>query len=288
MRISAAAFLLVFIFLQSINLAQAQTDTERSTPISTCMAIAQIPPYRNNPLPIVKVSTLAALSPYEVNIAYVGHSTFRIEDATGLKIATDFSGFAGVDVIPDVVTMNHAHSTHYTIVPDKRIPHVLRGWGKNGEPARHHLQVGETIIRNVTTNIDNDWVGFERDGNSIFIFEMGGLCIGHLGHLHHKLTEAHYAQIGRLDIVMVPVDGGYTLNVVEMAEVVKRLRASMVLPMHWFGSFSLQRFLTAMGEQFPVDIRRSTQLTVSLNTLPSAPTVTVLQPESSGFGYGGD
>jgi L-ascorbate metabolism protein UlaG (beta-lactamase superfamily) len=47
-----------------------------------------------------------------------------------------------------------------------------------------------------------------KDGNSIFIFEVAGLCIGHLGHLHHKLDENHFAAIGRLDIVMVPIANG--------------------------------------------------------------------------------
>ena len=273
-----------FFFVLVSTTAHAQS--ERETPRSTCMAVAQVPPWKAAPsIPVIKVAAgQTALEAYQVEISYVGHSTFRIKDATGLTIATDFAGFAGIDVIPDVVTMNHAHSTHYTIAPDQRIQNVLRGWGEDGEPARHFLQIGEAIIRNVTTNIDNEWVGFERDGNSIFIFEIGGLCIGHLGHLHHKLTEAHYAQIGRLDILMVPVDGGYTLNVVEMAHVVKRLRASIVLPMHWFGSWSLQRFLDLMAGQFPIKPHGETTLTVSLNTLPNSPTIVVLKPEVSGLG----
>ena len=73
-----------------------------------------------------------------------------------------------------------------------------------------------------------------RDGNSIFIFEVAGLCIGHLGHLHHKLDESHFAAIGRLDIVMVPIDGSYTMSLDGISEITKRLRASVVLPMHRF------------------------------------------------------
>ena len=225
-----------------------------------------------------------ALQPTQARISYVGHSSFLIEDPVGLKIVTDFSGFAGPDVVPDVVTMNHAHSTHFTIAPDPRIPHVLRGWGKEGAPARHYLQIGETLIRNVTTDINNQFAGYEPDGNSIFIFEMAGLCIGHLGHLHHLPTEGHYAQIGRLDILMVPVDGGYTMSVQDMSKVVRRLRASMVLPMHWFGTYSLERFLAEIREGFPVEMRTTSSLEVSLNTLPVQPTVIVLQPGSS-FGY---
>ena len=77
----------------------------------------------------------------------------------------------------------------------KRIKHVLRGWNPNGGAANHDLTVGDVKIRNVPTNIRSWAGGTEIDGNSIFIFEVAGLCIGHLGHLHHELT----AQAYRLD-----------------------------------------------------------------------------------------
>lgn len=294
------AVALVMLLWPALGLAQENNGGERQTPRSTCMAIAQNdqmygwPPIKPtaNQVPIIAASASIKantdLGPYDVRISYVGHSTYRIEDATGLKIATDYSGFAGLNVIPDVVTMNHAHSTHFTVAPDPRIPHVLRGWGQDGEPARHFLTIGEAIIRNVTTDINNQWAGYEPDGNSIFIFEMGGLCIGHLGHLHHRLTEAHYAKIGRLDVLMVPVDGGYTLNVQEMTAIASRLRASLILPMHWFGTYSLERFLAEARAEFPVEMTRESSMVISLNTLPAQPTVRVLWPESSGFGYGGD
>lgn len=230
---------------------------------------------------IWKASTTAAIQASEVKISYFAHSTFRIEDAEGLTIATDFAGLAGRNIIPEVVTMNHAHSTHFTSSPDPRIEHVLRGWGTDGTPAKHYKQIGNALIRNVTTDINSQWSGFEANGNSIFIFELAGLCIGHLGHLHHLPTESQYAAIGRLDIVMVPVDGGYTLSVKGMADVVKRLRASIVLPMHWFGQFSLGQFLAEIEKGFPVETRSESEITVSLNTLPVEPTIIVLQPESS-------
>ncbi len=267
--------------------AGAQTlDADKHIP-SMCQAIASNAPIEGWPGEFKKTEPPIVLAQaegtkparHEVSITYVTHSTFRIETHSGLTIATDFSGYAGKDVIPDVVTMNHAHSTHYTIAPNPRIPHVLRGWGDGGEPARHRLQIADALIRNVTTNIDNDWVGFERDGNSIFIFEIAGLCIGHLGHLHHVPTDTHYAQIGRLDVVMVPVDGGMTLDVKSMSEVAKRLRSSVVLPMHWFGSYSLERFINETSQEFAIERPSGSAITVSLRSLPSQPTLTVLQPE---------
>jgi L-ascorbate metabolism protein UlaG (beta-lactamase superfamily) len=123
--------------------------------------------------------------------------------------------------LPDIVTMNHAHSTHYTDNPDPAIKHVLRGWGPSpDQPARHDLQAGDVRVRNVPTNIRNYMSGgTERHGNSIFIFEIANLCIAHLGHLHHTLTQQQLNEIGRIDVVMVPVDGGVTLDLDGMAEV---------------------------------------------------------------------
>jgi hypothetical protein len=144
------------------------------------------------------------------------------------------------------VTMNNAHRTHWTPVPDPRIPHVLRGWGEGTLPAEHHLDLGEMLVRNVTTDVLRG--GLPRpDGNSIFVFEVAGLCIGHLGHLHHEPTPLQYALIGRLDVVMVPVDGGLTLDTATLIEVVSRFRSSVVLPMHWFSGASLERFLRRHG-----------------------------------------
>lgn len=213
----------------------------------------------------------------EVVIRYIAHSTFRIETPDGVVIATDFSGFWGGGEPPDVVTMNHAHETHYTDWPDPRIGLVLRGWNDEGPgPAEHQVQVGDVLIRNVATNI-RDWDGgTEVAGNSIFIFEVADLCIGHLGHLHHQLTPAHLALIGRLDVVMAPVDGSYTLDTPAMIEVLKALRARLVLPMHAFGNHSMRRFVEGMQDDFAVVSAEGDTIRLSVTSLPREPTVLVL------------
>src|SRR5690606_7313277 len=85
--------------------------------------------------------------------------------------------------------------------------------------------------------------------NSIFVFEIAGLCIGHLGHLHHTLTQPQLDEIGRLDVVMAPVDGSVTLDLAGMAEVLEALQTPLVIPMHYFGMASLRRFLDALGSR---------------------------------------
>jgi L-ascorbate metabolism protein UlaG (beta-lactamase superfamily) len=212
----------------------------------------------------------------EVGLTFVGHAAFRIQSPEGVTAVTDFAGWWGPGDAPDVVTMNRAHSSHWTANPDPAIPHVLRGWNPDGGEADHWVEIGDMIVRNVPTDIRR-WDGtVEPFGNSIFVFEAAGLCIGHLGHLHHKPTEAHYGMIGRLDVVLAPVDGGYTMNLPAMIEVLKRFRARIVIPMHWFGRNNLETFLAGMADEFAIEDAGSASTVVSLDTLPSRPTVRVL------------
>ncbi|MGE0282224.1 MAG: MBL fold metallo-hydrolase [Rhizobiaceae bacterium] len=259
--------------------AQEQPKTTDDQIVSKCVAIAQGFPGATyaNFTPTTQPPFLPAGGAHDgvVEITYAGHSTYLIETPAGVRIATDFSGVYGGEFNPRVATMNKAHRTHYTLTPPASIEYVLHGWGENGQPAKHGLVVDDVTIRNVTTDI-RSWGGeLERDGNSIFIFEVAGLCIGHLGHLHTKLSDKQFGQIGRLDILMVPIDGGLTQNIESMTEITQRLYSSMILPMHRH-SMTIGEFTSLMGDGFAVDFRASRSLTVSLGTLPDRPTIVVL------------
>jgi len=241
---------------------------------SECLAMANASPRA------VPVAWRRAANAAEVAITYAGHSTYFIDTPGGLRIATDYSGAYQIGRLPDVVTMNRAHSTHYTLFPDQRIPHVLHGWGEDGKPAQISERIGDTFIRNITTDIrryfgDDFSTDMIRDGNSIFVFEVAGLCIGHLGHLHHKLDDSHFAAIGRLDIVMVPIDGTYTMSLDGISDITRRLRASVVPPMHRFAT-PLDDFMQRIGRQFEIDRRGERTLRISRDTLPATPTVIIL------------
>jgi L-ascorbate metabolism protein UlaG (beta-lactamase superfamily) len=262
----------VFALLGSLISSVAAQDAQRS---SECLAMANAPP-RATPVSLRRI----AAKTDEVAITYAGHSTYYIDTPGGVRIATDYNGVYRTGRLPDVATMNRAHSTHYTLFPDSSIPHVLHGWGDDGQPAKIALRVGDVFIRNVTTDIrrnfgDNSNGEMIKDGNSIFIFEVAGLCIGHLGHLHHQLDDSHFAAIGRLDIVMVPIDGTYTMSLEGVSDITRRLRASVVLPMHRFMT-PLDEFMRKIGEQFAIDVRTERTLRISRETLPGAPTVIIL------------
>jgi len=220
---------------------------------------------------------MAALAADQVRITYSGHSTFLIESPQSVRIATDYNDYVRPPLLPTIATMNRAHDTHFSEHPNPAIPHVLRGWTPSGAPARHDLQVQDVRVRNVPTNI-RDWGGgTQRHGNSIFIFEVGSLCIAHLGHLHHLLTQQQLDEMGKVDVVLVPVDGSFTLDLEGMIEVLQALKAPLMIPMHYFSSYTLQRFLDrARAQAWTVEMADVPSAVVSRSTLPATPKILVM------------
>lgn len=242
---------------------------------SHCIALAET----SDDLHYITKANLPSVAEETVLLHYIAHASFLIRSSGGLNMVTDYTGFTGtLPFIPDVVTMNHAHDSHWTAFPDEAIPNILPGWGEFGKGIDHHVDLGEVLVRNVSTDIRSQFSGVETEGNSIFVFEMAGLCIGHLGHLHHAPDPAQYAALGRLDVVIAPVDGGFTLDQPTMISVLKRLRSSLVIPMHWFSEFALDDFLTGMRDEFTIVEVDGPSITVSLDRLPSRPTIMVLRP----------
>ncbi|MGK9051771.1 MBL fold metallo-hydrolase [Neorhizobium petrolearium] len=280
MMLRALAFGLSCLFLSAF----AVLAQDAGLPVSQCQAIASRLPgvmfasFEPSGLQLAQAGRQLSLAEREeVKITFVGHSTYFIETPEGVGIATDYSGAYQPSRLPDVVTMNKAHSTHYTLSPDPGIEHVLHGWSDvPGEKAEHRLTVGDVYIRNVVSDIRSWGGGLEENGNSIFIFEVAGLCIGHLGHLHFELTEEQYTEIGRLDVLMVPVDGGLTMGADSMSRVVQRLRSSLILPMHRWGP-PLDNFLAMFDGRFDIAYAKEPVIRVSMRSLPKKPTILVPQ-----------
>jgi Beta-lactamase superfamily domain len=266
---------LTLALVTSPALALAET-----TPVSKCLAMVDAGPEIQPrvmlakadaaiPLPLMRVQANAQ----QVQLTYIDHSVWQITSPGGVSAATDYYGLP-LNPVPDIATMNNAHRTHWTPVPDPAIKHVLRGWSLDGiTEARHLIVEGDMLVRNVATDIRSG-DEMRRNGNSIFIFETADLCIGHLGHLHTSLTDSQYAQIGRLDVIMVPVDGRNTLSQTGMTELMQRLRPSVILPMHLRGN-SIQNFISLLGNGFETEFLSGNSLQMSLNTLPKVPTLFV-------------
>ncbi len=168
----------------------------------------------------------------KVYLTYLGHSAFLIDN--GLKILVDpYSpglGYGEIDLEADLVIISHEHEDH-NYCPG-RCGQVLRGLAPSGEWNRQDLDFQGLRIYNVDSYHDaHD--GSRLGKNSIFVLEMPGLRIVHLGDLGHRLTEEQRAQIGKVDLLIIPVGGYYTLPVEEVLAVIDHLQPRAVIPVHF-------------------------------------------------------
>ena len=221
-------------------------------------------------------ASLAAADAPTVRLTFLGHASFLIESPEGVTAVTDYNGFIRPPFTPDIVTMNVAHSTHYTDHPDPGIKWVLRGWDPAGGVPSHDIRERDMHVFNVPTNI-RDWDGGTRfAANSMFAFDVAELCIVHLGHLHHTLTPEHLAALGQVDVLLVPVDGAYTMSIDDMLEVIDAIHAPLLIPMHFFGPSTLNRFLERLAPRYAVHRSAGPGVELSRETLPGQPEALVL------------
>lgn len=257
----------------AFGLLALSAGTALAQPEKCPRMVAERPKVRLAALDAAMLRLAEAAGP--VHLTFIGHASFLIESPAGVSIVTDYNDYVRANLVPRIVTMNHAHDTHYTDAPDPGIEYVLRGWGRDGAPAHHEVTVEDVWIRNVPTNIRRG-AGTEYDGNSMFVFEVAGVCIAHLGHLHHLLTKDHLEALGRIDVVLAPVDGSYTLDLEGMVEVLKSINAPLVIPMHYFSQYGLERFLSRLGQEWTVQRATEPFVLLSRETLPKTRTVLVL------------
>jgi L-ascorbate metabolism protein UlaG (beta-lactamase superfamily) len=202
-----------------------------------------------------------------VRLTFLGHSSFLIETSKGATAITDYNGHVRAAGSPDIVTMNNAHESHYTDHVEPGVKYILRGWDPDGGVATHDLHYLDLHVRNVPTNV-REAGGVRINGNSIFVFEVADLCIAHLGHLHHVLTDVHLGELGQIDVLLVPVDGSYTMAQELMVEVIGQIRPALVIPMHYFSAYTLSRFLGLVRDRYDVVISEQPTVTLARGSLP--------------------
>jgi hypothetical protein len=269
--LSALALAASLLVLGSAGAAAQPEKCPRMVAETAPLRFAALGPDRGARPSVLRVAEASG----NVRLSFIGHATFLIESPAGVTIATDYNDYVRPAIVPQVVTMNRAHDTHYTDFPDPGIAHVLRGWNPDGGAANHELTLDDVWIRNVPTNIRRG-SGTLYDGNSMFVFEVAGVCIAHLGHLHHLLTPEHIEALGRIDVVLAPVDGSYTLDLEGMVEVLKEIGAPLVIPMHYFSTWGLDRFLTRLGQGYKIERSAEPVVLLSRESLPKEPTILVL------------
>jgi L-ascorbate metabolism protein UlaG (beta-lactamase superfamily) len=224
---------------------------------------------------VVPVSLpLLAASPGVVTVQWVGHSSFLIVTPAGTAALTDPNPWHPTPVAPDVVTISNEHPTHNQARSVPGSPRILRGHTPDGEWLEVNVAIGDLTIKSLPSAGGNALEIPAR--NTIFVFRAEGLCLVHLGNLRQPLGEEQRRRIGRPDVLMVPIDGHWTLSYEQAALTIGQLRPSIVLPMHYDLAEHARVFMDFIKATVPVRTQTDTRLQLSRGTLPAATEVIVL------------
>ena len=207
-----------------------------------------------------------------MKIRWLGHASFLIE-GQGVRIVTDPYDQIGIEfpqVEADVVTSSHDHFDHNAVDKVGGSPAVVRGAGT-------HRAAGVEFVGIETYHDETG--GSQRGKNTVFCFELEGIRVCHLGDLGHRLDDATVSEIGRVDILMVPVGGTYTIDAGGAADVVEALKPRLVIPMH----FRIPGLALPISDEGDFTrrfarVERVEELELTAQTLPVEMTVYVLTP----------
>lgn len=161
-----------------------------------------------------------------MKIKWLKQATFQIKSEK--TIVTDphnkILGDLPPNLTADIVTVSHNHGDHNYTEGVGGNPKVINTTGS--------FKVDDIDIKGIASLHDSK-NGSERGSNIIYVFELEGLKICHLGDLGHLLTNSQIKDIGNVDILLIPVGGVYTINASEAVQVVSQINPKVVIPMHY-------------------------------------------------------
>ncbi len=165
-----------------------------------------------------------------MKIEFLGHSCFLLTSGAGTRIITDpYAQENGIhyDAITeeaDIVTVSHTHFDHGNVKAVRGNPQVVT----DVKP----VTIGDVSIRGIKTWHDDE-MGKARGENTIYCFSIDGLKVCHLGDLGHNLTPAQAEEIGKVDVMMVPVGGFFTIDAPTALRIVEQVQPAIAIPMHF-------------------------------------------------------
>jgi L-ascorbate metabolism protein UlaG (beta-lactamase superfamily) len=211
-----------------------------------------------------------------MKIKHLAHAAFLITAANGTKIVTDpYAKAPGMDhqaisETADVVTVSHEHGDHNNTAAVKGNPQVLRA----------DAEVKGIKFRAVAASHDAQG-GSQRGKNAIFCFTVDGINICHCGDLGHELTADQVKDIGKVDVLLIPTGGFFTIDAKTAAKVADQVKAKVIIPMHY--NTEKMSFPVAGVEDFiqgKTNVTRSgnSEIELTVDKLPTSPQIIVLEP----------
>ena len=167
-----------------------------------------------------------------MNIKWLGHSCFKLTSEKGTVVVTDpfdeSVGYPMPNVKADIVTSSHSHFDHNYFKAIKGNFEIVDSLGEQN--------IKGIKIKGVSTYHDEEG-GAKRGKNIVFVFDIDGIRIAHLGDLGHVLTDMQIKEIGKVDIILIPVGGFFTINAKKAVEVMNQLSPKITIPMHYKTEF---------------------------------------------------
>jgi L-ascorbate metabolism protein UlaG (beta-lactamase superfamily) len=218
----------------------------------------------------------AAGAPVVGKLTWYGQSCFLLETAAGTRVLMDPFGKAAGHPLPvglraDLVTISHEHPDHNNARLSTGNPRVIHGLTSDKKGwARIDERFRDVSVRSVGVYHD-DKRGTARGLDTVFVFEVGGLRIAHLGDLGHTLDDEQLEAIGSVDVLLVPVGGGATLDAYQATRVIDQLHPRlMIIPMHYTAE-ALDLFLERKA-----NVRRESHPTVVLTSVKARPATEIV------------
>jgi L-ascorbate metabolism protein UlaG (beta-lactamase superfamily) len=223
---------------------------------------------------------LAYAANVDATIQYFGHNFFLITTGKGTRIVTDPLGpgwYPNPNVVGDVVTVGKEMFNHNAVQIVLGNPLILRGLKNYGADwNKVSTTFKDTLIYNVPIHQNAEFI--EGIHGSAFVFDLGGLCIAHLGDLSQKLNEQQIKSFGKVDVALTPIGGRRTMGPEVAKEVLAQLKPKIAIPMHHRDSpYLIKQFTAGLKTQ----ILKSDTLAVSKDALPPSLEIRVLQPRGA-------
>jgi L-ascorbate metabolism protein UlaG (beta-lactamase superfamily) len=215
-------------------------------------------------------------------VQWYGHSSFLIHSGSETKVVADPNFNVTPGIKADAVTVSNDHFTHNNTGAVTGNPIILRGitFKQTWNPIR--TSVKDITIVNIPSQRSAGW---GQIANSIFVYEMGSLCLAHLGNIGHLLTPEQVKVLQRVDVMMVPIDAMTNLGFEDIIRVIDQVKPPIVIPMHYDVARQAELFAAFAKEHYPVRRYTSSELTLNRSMLPKATEVFVLaHPRPVGFG----
>lgn len=199
------------------------------------------------PLGSFDPSPVPTLSQRAVALRYFGHSMFQMFTPDGITILMDPHGGIGyferlLPITANVVTVSHNHFDHDKVLQGGSQTNVVRGLTLEDDEwiDVDNIVRGDVRIKSFPTFHDGE-MGGEFGKNSMFLFEVAGLRILHAGDIGHLLDPDQVQSLGRVDVLLIPVGGFFTINAAQADRVIAQLEPKLVFPMH-YGTEELDNF----------------------------------------------